>query len=169
LELLTHPFCIARASHQVDGSLGSWIYILRDLSQQRDPPALTLSSVYTLLPVVHKYDFTKLLARLVAFVKDKSWMLSCIPNETGTFVIRWLALAESLPLDELQRELCFGRLTGMKKEQLKTALTVEVDVDNAVGEELLLRFQKKLVVREEVKALGQALQDELRAISARAS
>jgi hypothetical protein len=40
---------------QVEGRLGTWTYIMTDLHQQRDPPALTMSSVYTLLSVVHKY------------------------------------------------------------------------------------------------------------------
>jgi hypothetical protein len=153
---------------QVDGSLGTWAYILSDLNQQREPPALTMDSVYTLLPVVHKYDFTKLLARLVAFVKDKSEDLDSDP-EFFTYIVRWLALAERLQLDDLQ-EVCLDRLRGMTKEQLKTALTVEVEVGRDPEEQLLLavfvNVQTKLVVREEVKALGQALRDELRAISA---
>ncbi|KAG1679429.1 hypothetical protein FOA52_007721 [Chlamydomonas sp. UWO 241] len=44
-----------------DGSLGAWIYILSDLYPQYEPHALTLGSVYTLIPVVHKCGFTKLL------------------------------------------------------------------------------------------------------------
>jgi hypothetical protein len=41
----------------VDGSLGTWTYILSDLYPLHDPPALSLESVYALLPVVHKYVF----------------------------------------------------------------------------------------------------------------
>jgi hypothetical protein len=51
-----------------------------DLYPQHDSPALDLGSVYTLLPVVHKYDFTKLLARLVAFVKANSEALTHDPR-----------------------------------------------------------------------------------------
>ncbi|KAG1677559.1 hypothetical protein FOA52_014457 [Chlamydomonas sp. UWO 241] len=59
------------ASIPVDGSLGTWSFILSDIYPQYSPPFLTLSSVYMLLPVVHKYDFTNLLGRLVAFVRGK--------------------------------------------------------------------------------------------------
>ncbi|KAG1670265.1 hypothetical protein FOA52_003615 [Chlamydomonas sp. UWO 241] len=55
----------------VDGSLGLWTYILSYLYPEHDPPGLSLSSVYMLLPVVHKYDFPRLLARLLAFMKGK--------------------------------------------------------------------------------------------------
>ncbi|KAG1679806.1 hypothetical protein FOA52_012718 [Chlamydomonas sp. UWO 241] len=56
----------------VDGSLGAWTYILSDLYPLPDATGLTLGSVYVLLPVAHKYNFTKLLKRLVAFVKERS-------------------------------------------------------------------------------------------------
>ncbi|KAG1659500.1 hypothetical protein FOA52_015342 [Chlamydomonas sp. UWO 241] len=93
----------------VDGSLGTWTYILMDLHPLHDPPALTLGSDYALLPVVHKYDFTKLLKKLVAFVWEKSEALSHNPVCCHTYIMRWLALAERLQLDEV-RELCLGRL-----------------------------------------------------------
>ncbi|KAG1667002.1 hypothetical protein FOA52_014314 [Chlamydomonas sp. UWO 241] len=59
----------------VDGSLGAWTYVVMDLSLLHDPPR-TWGSVYTLLPVAHKYDFPRLLARLVIFVKDNREALS---------------------------------------------------------------------------------------------
>jgi hypothetical protein len=143
----------------VDGSLGTWTYILNDLHHQRDPPALTLGSVLTLLPVVHKYNFTKLLARLVAFVREKSGRLDHDYGDRFTFVIVWLALSERLQLDEL-RELCLGRLRGMTKGELQTAITVEVEVGSGADK------QKRRAVREEVKGLGQELCFEVFAIAA---
>ncbi|KAG1655834.1 hypothetical protein FOA52_013290 [Chlamydomonas sp. UWO 241] len=92
----------------VDGSLGSWTYIMTDLHQLPEPPALSLSGVYELLPVVHKYDFSRLLARLVAFIRLQRGRLLADPDHFETYVVRWLALAERLQLDELH-ELCLGR------------------------------------------------------------
>ncbi|KAG1680630.1 hypothetical protein FOA52_015079 [Chlamydomonas sp. UWO 241] len=140
----------------VDGSLGTWTYILSCLYPLHDQPDLTLLSVYTLLPVVHKYDFTKLLGRLVAIVMGKREELSADPGSFSRYVIRWLALAERLQLDKL-RELCLDKLRSFKKEQLKLAFTVEVEVDSDTEQRLLLSFQKNLAVREEVKSLSQAL------------
>jgi hypothetical protein len=143
---------------QVDGSLGTWTYVLIDLHHQRDPPALTLASVLILLPVVHKYNFTKLLARLVAFVREKSGQLDHDYGDPFTFVITWLALSERLQVDEL-REVCLGVLRGMSREQLQTATTVEVEVGTGADK------QTRRSVREEVKVLGQALCFEVFAIA----
>ncbi|KAG1661460.1 hypothetical protein FOA52_006823 [Chlamydomonas sp. UWO 241] len=52
--------------------LGTWTYILSCLYPLHYQPKLTLGSVYTLLPVAHKYNSTRLLTRLVAFVEGKS-------------------------------------------------------------------------------------------------
>ncbi|KAG1673749.1 hypothetical protein FOA52_002318 [Chlamydomonas sp. UWO 241] len=139
----------------VDGSFGAWTYILSDLHQQRDPPALTLGSVLTLLPVVHKYDFTKLLTRLAAFVKARGGEMSHDPGLPSNFVVRWLALAERLQLDEL-RELCLGRLQGMTKEELRKATTVAQSTERGT----------ERVVREEVSNLGNACLCKLFAILA---
>ncbi|KAG1673777.1 hypothetical protein FOA52_002346 [Chlamydomonas sp. UWO 241] len=134
----------------VDGSFGTWAYILSDLYPQYEPPALTLGSVLTQLPVVHKYDFGKLLARLVAFVKESSGELDHEPECSDTFVIRWLALSERLQLDRL-RELCLGKLRSMTREDFQTAITVEVEVGSGDAE------QMRRVVRKEVEGLGQAM------------
>ncbi|KAG1679164.1 hypothetical protein FOA52_000520 [Chlamydomonas sp. UWO 241] len=140
-----------RPNH-VDGSLGAWTYIVSDLFPQYDAPPLTLGSVYVLLPVVHKYNFPKLLKRLVAFVEENSDALSPRPSlRTGSnYVILWLALAERLQMDEL-RELCLDRLRGMTRKQLDQAILFP-DAGNKCG------------VREEVKRLGPALCFELPAI-----
>ncbi|KAG1661264.1 hypothetical protein FOA52_003722 [Chlamydomonas sp. UWO 241] len=62
----------------VDGSFGTWTYILSHLYPLHQPPALDLGSVYTLLPTLHKYDFSKAITRLlIAFVKDHA--LGCNP------------------------------------------------------------------------------------------
>ncbi|KAG1657553.1 hypothetical protein FOA52_005439 [Chlamydomonas sp. UWO 241] len=106
----------------VDGSLGAWTYILSCLLPLHDQPDLTLHAGYALLPVVHKYDFTKLLTRLVSFVTEKIETLSPEPSSPQT-IIAWLALAERLQLFELC-ELCFGQLRHMTKKQRETAITV---------------------------------------------
>jgi hypothetical protein len=155
-----HPLCIACS--QVDGSLGTWTYILSDLYPSFDPPALTLSSVFTLLPVVHKYDFTKLLGRLMTFIKDKSEALSFLPQNPVTYIIAWLALAERLQLDEL-RELCLGKLGSMSRAQLLIAITVEVEVGSGVDKNMTR------VVRKEVKQMGLDMCCALLSITARAS
>jgi hypothetical protein len=139
---------------QVDGSLGTWTYILSCLYPLHDQPELTLGSVYTLLPVVHKFDFPKLLTRLLGFVKGKRGVLNHDADDQTTNPIRWLALAERLQLDEL-RELCLGKLRDMSKEQRKAALIVDVELGSKAGQ------QKKHTVREEVKQLGEELRDEL--------
>ncbi|KAG1673772.1 hypothetical protein FOA52_002341 [Chlamydomonas sp. UWO 241] len=144
------------AAISVDGSLGTWTYILADLYPQYDPPALSLDSVYRLLPVVHKYAFTKLLSRLVAFVKEKGSELDHYPEYPTTYVIRWLALAEHLQLDELI-QLGIGRLRGMTRKQLQMAITSVV-----VGE----AGRTQRIVRDRVKQLGQELRDTILAIAA---
>ncbi|KAG1680629.1 hypothetical protein FOA52_015078 [Chlamydomonas sp. UWO 241] len=116
-----------RVCPQVDGSLGTWTYIQSCLYLLHDQPDLTLPSVYALLPVVHKYDFTKLLGRLVAFVKGKREELSADPGSFRGYVIKWLALAERLQLDEL-RDLCLDKLRSMTGEGRQDAITVEVEV-----------------------------------------
>ncbi|KAG1670273.1 hypothetical protein FOA52_003623 [Chlamydomonas sp. UWO 241] len=126
----------------VDGSLGAWTYILSCLYPLHDQPELTLLSVYTLLPIVHKYDFPKLLLRLMTFVKGKSADLSHIPTFKSRYVVHWVALAEGLQPDEL-RELCLDRLGRMTREQLHMAITVEVEAVSGAG------TQKKRAVRNE--------------------
>ncbi|KAG1666999.1 hypothetical protein FOA52_014311 [Chlamydomonas sp. UWO 241] len=144
----------------VDGSLGAWTYVLMDLYPLHDPPALTWGSVFTLLPVAHKYDFPRLLARLVAFVKDNSDALTH-DSKLKAYSIRWLALAERLQLDEL-RELVLGKVRGMTREQLQQAIAVEVEAGGSAAK------QKVHAVREEVKQLG-AARDALFVIAAFAS
>ncbi|KAG1654975.1 hypothetical protein FOA52_004562 [Chlamydomonas sp. UWO 241] len=145
----------------VDGSFGTWVYILTQLYQRRDPPDLTLRSVYVLLPVVHKYDFTMLLTRLKAFIKKKIEALSYVPSHSH-YVIRWLALAERLQLDDL-RELCLGRLRSMTRKEIEEAITVEVEVQVGAA------TQKKRTIREEVRQLGQELCFEVLAIGIEAT
>ncbi|KAG1656642.1 hypothetical protein FOA52_008866 [Chlamydomonas sp. UWO 241] len=141
----------------VDGSLGTWAYILSCLCPLHDQPELTLLSVYTLLPVVHKYDFPRLLTRLVAFIKGKSTALSHDPASSAAYIVRWLALAERLQLDEL-RELCLGKLRGMTREQLQSAITVQA----GSGADRL----KKQAVRKDVRELSHELLVELLSITA---
>jgi hypothetical protein len=145
----------------VDGTLGAWTYILSFLYPLLTPalhkqPEIIMSGVYTLLPVVHKYDFPKLLSRLMAFVERNSESLSHYPAEPS-YIVRWLALAERLQLDELL-EVCLGRLWAMTRQQLQIAITVES------GESTDKR--KKYALRNEVKQLGQAVRDELLTILA---
>jgi hypothetical protein len=146
-----HSHRVHLLSPQVDGSLGTWIYILNLLYPLHEPPALDLGSVYTLLPTVHKYDFSKAITtRLVAFVKDQ--VLGFDPNKPKTYVVRWLALAERLQLDEL-RELCLGRLRGATRQQLETAIMMPPPHSLERG------------IREDVKALGPDLLGSLLALS----
>ncbi|KAG1659958.1 hypothetical protein FOA52_010591 [Chlamydomonas sp. UWO 241] len=132
----------------VDGSLGVWNYILSDLFPQYDAPTLTLGSVYVLLPVVHKYDFTKLLARLVTFVKEKVEVLSPDLSFPKLNIICWLQLTERLQLDQL-RDLCLGRLRSMTRKQVEQAILLPAAPSHAAGMER--------GVREEVKQLGPEL------------
>jgi hypothetical protein len=144
----------------VDGSLGAWTYILSDLYPLHDAPDLTLGSVYTLLPVVHKYNLTKLITRLTAFVMHEQEELSHKPDK-HTNVIMWLVLAERLQLDEL-RELCLVKLRGMSKQQLQYAITVEVG--GGIGE-----LSKWPVRKEVMQGLSRKLLGELLSITAFAS
>jgi hypothetical protein len=143
----------------VDGSLGAWTYVLMDLYPLLDPPALTWGSVFTLLPVAHKYDFPRLLKRLVAFVMDNCEALTHDPKNLKQFVIRWLALAERLQLDEL-RELCLGKVRGMTREQLQSAFFVEVEIGSGADK------QTQRTIRKEVEELSPALLSELLIITA---
>ncbi|KAG1655836.1 hypothetical protein FOA52_013292 [Chlamydomonas sp. UWO 241] len=142
----------------VDGSLGSWTYIMADLHQLREPPALSLSGVYELLPVVHKYDFSRLLARLVAFVRVERGRLFADPESSETYVVRWLALAERLQLDELH-ELCLGRVREMTKKQLRRAVSRAVEVGSGADRQYLCGAFH--AVRREVLQLRQKTRDEL--------
>ncbi|KAG1670267.1 hypothetical protein FOA52_003617 [Chlamydomonas sp. UWO 241] len=145
----------------LDRCHGTWTYILKYLYPQYESPALTLSSAYTLLPVVHKYNFPKLLTRLIDFVKGNNKALSRDPSDSVNYIVRWLALAERLQLDELQ-ELCLHRMQGMTREQLQSAITVEVEAVSG-GK------QKKHAVRKEMLQLGHALLAELPSITAPAT
>jgi hypothetical protein len=127
----------------VDGSFGTWTYILSDLYPMHDSPALTLGSVLTLLPVVHKYDFSKLLTRLVAFVKESTGELHHDPKYRSTYIVRWLEVSERLQLDDL-RELCLDRLRDMTGEELQTATTVEVVVGSGADKR---KRRRRAVVR----------------------
>ncbi|KAG1663813.1 hypothetical protein FOA52_013378 [Chlamydomonas sp. UWO 241] len=133
----------------VDGSLSAWTYILSDLYPLLDPPPLTMGGVFVLLPVVHKYDFTRLVKRLVAFVKENSETLYPDPVFPSNYVIRWLALAEQLQLDTL-RDVCLNRLRVLHREDIEQAILVP-----GGG------------VNDEVKHLGHDMLVELLAISAR--
>ncbi|KAG1658501.1 hypothetical protein FOA52_011967 [Chlamydomonas sp. UWO 241] len=110
----------------VDGSPGTWTYILSDLYPLHDAPALSLGIVH-MLPVVHKYNFTKLLTRLLTFIKDNSEELLSYKSSpdvpfqpSSSYVITWLALAEHLQLDDL-RELCIGMLHTMSSRVARDA------------------------------------------------
>ncbi|KAG1667005.1 hypothetical protein FOA52_014317 [Chlamydomonas sp. UWO 241] len=169
LQLASPFFCGAledvkgNALIPVDGSLGACTYILMDLYPLHDTPALTLGSVFTLLPVAHNFPFfPRLLARLVAFVEDNSEALTHDPVFLKQFVIRWLALAERLQLDEL-RELVLGKVRGMTKEQLQQAIFVELEPGSSANK------QKKHAIRKEMEELSQALRDELFTIAVFAS
>jgi hypothetical protein len=142
------PVAYMRMRPQVDGSVGAWTYILSCLYPLHDQPELTLSSVYTLLPVVHKYNFPKLLTRLVAFVKRQTQHPS---RFSGPNFVQWLALAERLQLDEL-REWCLTSIRAGSRQDLVKDTTV------AQG--------TKRVVREEVKQLDRTLLEELYGILA---
>ncbi|KAG1664744.1 hypothetical protein FOA52_004752 [Chlamydomonas sp. UWO 241] len=96
----------------VDGNLGTWTYMLSCLYPPHDQPELTFESVYTLLPVVHKYNLFKLLTRLIAFIKTNGAFLSPDPAYPSKYVVRWLALAERLQLVD-PRELCLARGTAV--------------------------------------------------------
>ncbi|KAG1661259.1 hypothetical protein FOA52_003716 [Chlamydomonas sp. UWO 241] len=134
----------------VDGSFGTWTYILSHLYPLHQPPALDWGSAYTLLPTLHKYDFSKAITRLlIAFVKDQE--LDINPLLPKTYIITWLALAERLQLDEL-RELCLGKLRGATKDDLQSAIMMP-------GPVLLKRG-----VREEVAALSPKLLSSLLAL-----
>ncbi|KAG1667000.1 hypothetical protein FOA52_014312 [Chlamydomonas sp. UWO 241] len=134
----------------VDGSFGAWAYILMDLYPLHDPPALTWGSVYTLLPVAHKYNFTKLLARLMAFVKDNSKALTHNLMFNRRYVIRWLALAERLQMDELRKQV-LGKVRSMTKEELQKAFFVQVSSG----------AKKRNAIRKAMEELSQELRDEL--------
>ncbi|KAG1680618.1 hypothetical protein FOA52_015067 [Chlamydomonas sp. UWO 241] len=131
----------------VDGSLSAWTYILSCVYPFHEQPNLTLSSVHTLLPVVHKYDFTKLLERLVVFVKGKREELdSDFTNKFGSYVICWLALAERLQLDELC-ELCLANLRSMTREERQDAITVKVEVGSGADKKMKRVARKEVSVR----------------------
>jgi hypothetical protein len=66
-----HPDRLLISFIQVDGSLSSWTYIMACLYPLHDAPALTLGGAYALLPVAHKYGFTKLVSRLLDFIKGQ--------------------------------------------------------------------------------------------------
>ena len=108
---------------QLEGNLGTWLAILEHLyaaqdgaaiegPQQQQQQQLQLSgppgSVFSMLPVLHKYDIHCLmeacLNHLSAALPDR---LSPHPGSEG-FIIRWLGLAEELQLDELKE---VGRFT----------------------------------------------------------
>ncbi|KAG1674608.1 hypothetical protein FOA52_001857 [Chlamydomonas sp. UWO 241] len=148
----------------VDGSLGPWNHILSHLYPQYDPPALSLCSVFTPLPVAHKYNFAKLLKQLVAFVKETSGALSDNSERDLTNIIAWLALAERLQLDVLV-EMCLDRLRGMTREQLQMTITEAVEVGSDTCEKLLLSLRNKHVMRVEVEQLSEALREKLLAIT----
>jgi hypothetical protein len=64
-----------------------------------DAPALTLGGAYTVLPVAHKYGFSKIVTTLVDFVKGQPLLTD--PQHPSTYIMRWVVLAEQLQLDDL--------------------------------------------------------------------
>ncbi|KAG1674620.1 hypothetical protein FOA52_001869 [Chlamydomonas sp. UWO 241] len=163
---MASPF-FHQAVEDIDGS--DPIPILSNLDPQYDPPALTLGSVFTLLPVAHKYDFDKLLKQLLAVINETSGALShnpvAEPGDRLTYIIPLLALAERLQLDE-PVELCLDRLRTMNREQLQMAITVvAVEVGSGTSEKLLLSLRNKHVMRVEVEQLSEALREKLLAIT----
>jgi hypothetical protein len=76
----------------VDGSFGTWTYIQSYLYQVHESQ-FTPSSVQTLLPVVHKYDFAKPRSALMQFVSEKVKELSADANRP-TYIIPGFVSAE---------------------------------------------------------------------------
>ncbi|KAG1651431.1 hypothetical protein FOA52_006491 [Chlamydomonas sp. UWO 241] len=152
----------------VDSSPGTWDHILSTLYPQYDPPALTLGSVFKLLPVAHKYDFDKLLKQLLAFIREMSEALShdpkADPGDKFAYIMLWLALAERLQLDKLA-ELCLGRLQTMTRQQLQVAITEVVEVGSGASEKLLVSVRDKHVMRKGVEQLSKAMREKLLAIT----
>ncbi|KAG1674618.1 hypothetical protein FOA52_001867 [Chlamydomonas sp. UWO 241] len=154
------------ASIPVDGSVGTWSNILSNLYPQYEPPALTLSSAFILVPIAHKYNFVMLLKQLAAFITEISGALSHNPKiGQGAYIISWLALAERLQLDELV-ELCLDRLRTMTRGQLQVAITKAVEVGSNTSEKLLLSLHdNRRAVRVEVNEFSEALREKLLAIT----
>jgi hypothetical protein len=98
--------------------------------------------------------------RLIEFVQEHIEELGDDPDFFATSVIRWLALAERLQLDELC-EVCLGRLRGMPK-QLMATITVEVEEGSGADK------HTRRVLSTQVEALGRHLTGELLLLAASA-
>ncbi|KAG1665240.1 hypothetical protein FOA52_011428 [Chlamydomonas sp. UWO 241] len=83
--------------------------------------ALTLGGAFTLLPVAHKYGFTKLVTRLVDYVKDQP--LLCDPQHPSKYIMSWVMLAERLQLDDMLQQRV-KELGEMPSDKLSRALLV---------------------------------------------
>jgi len=103
----------------VDGSLCAWTYIPMWLHPQHDEPDLTLGGAYVLLPVAHKYGFSKLVDRVVGFVRSHA--LIDVHSVYINYAIYWLALSEDLQLDEL-RDFCWSVKGGWSCEKVAACL-----------------------------------------------
>ena len=112
--------CLHALLPQVDGSLGAWMhakrawpaspatYVLTCLYPNPDKPTLDIISCYTLLPLVHKYQFSQIQKEILAVhVRDQSKLTSDPSDEM--YVFRWLEMAERLQLDELLR-ICWSKI-----------------------------------------------------------
>ncbi|KAG1653706.1 hypothetical protein FOA52_007934 [Chlamydomonas sp. UWO 241] len=125
------------ASLSVDGSLSAWTYIV--VYHLHDAPALTLGGAYTLLPVAHKYGFTKLVTSLADYVKGQP--LECDPQHPSKYIMSWVLLAERLQLDSLL-EQCVKELGETPADGLARALLAGAG-----------NGQVPAVLREQVKKL----------------
>eukprot|EP00955_Chlamydomonas_euryale_P106339 365698-Chlamydomonas_euryale.AAC.9 len=115
LDIRLHGAC----APQVDGSLCAWTYIPMWLHPQHDEPDLTLGGAYVLLPVAHKYGFSKLVDRVVGFVRSHA--LIDVHSVYINYAIYWLALSEDLQLDEL-RDFCWSVKGGWSCEKVAACL-----------------------------------------------
>jgi hypothetical protein len=101
-------------------------------SPLHDAPALTLGGAYTLLPVAHKYGFTKLVTKLVDYVKGQA--LLCDPQHPSKYITSWLIMAERVQLDDLLQHLV-KELCQMSGEGLAQALIKPDDTSATLREQ----------------------------------
>jgi hypothetical protein len=141
---------------QVDGSLGSWTYLLTCLYAMHDQPELTVEAAYSLLPLAHKYDFSKALAKLVRRMERKP--LSHVPAASN-YVVRWMELADRLHLEELQAK-CLATMRQLAqgadlRERMLRALAVPAPDGGTWSK------QDEPPLRQEVAGLSPELKDRL--------
>ena len=107
------------AAHKisVDEPMDSWLIVLSRLYPIFPRQELTIELCKKILPIVHKYDISSLLAEALQFLtRDLPAALDHNADSTG-YVFTWLQLADDLDL-EVMKKMCLRKIRDLARRKL---------------------------------------------------